>query len=160
MPTMTTKNAVLGLVSTYPQADNLVEALRRAGFATKDISVLFPDIHAALDQYRDASKANGNAVTALAGATRRLTDAGEVSESESASGPMVAALGGPASEKTTPALTMLGISSTEAKRYEAMIKHGYVFVGVRADSADDQKRAKTAYEGAGAQDVEVAAAAS
>jgi hypothetical protein len=154
---MTTTNAVLGLVSTYPQADNLVEALRRAGFAPKNISVLFPDIDAARDQLLDASKASGNGNTALANATRHLTDDAKPRETHE-SGLTVVALGSKTRDGAVSPVTMLGVQSAEAKPYEAKMKHGYVLVGVRADGADEQKRAETAYESAGAEDVKVAAA--
>jgi hypothetical protein len=35
--------AVFGIASTYVQAESIVEALKAEGFASTDISVLFPD---------------------------------------------------------------------------------------------------------------------
>src|SRR5689334_3453543 len=40
---MTMKKAVVGLVSTYEQAEVLVSELQLAGFSNNDISALFPD---------------------------------------------------------------------------------------------------------------------
>jgi hypothetical protein len=85
-----------------------------------------------------------------------LTRAGGPGSSSAKTGPAVVALGSDVFGGSVAALERLGIPSTEAGRYEAKIKHGYVLVGVRADGADQQKRAETAYESAGAKDVEVA----
>jgi hypothetical protein len=36
-------NAVIGIASTYDQAESIVSELKAQGFVTSDISVLFPD---------------------------------------------------------------------------------------------------------------------
>jgi hypothetical protein len=40
---MASNKAVIGLVPTQAQAEQIVEQLQRAGFSTTDVSALFPD---------------------------------------------------------------------------------------------------------------------
>src|SRR5690606_3589217 len=61
---MASKQAVIGLVSTQAQAESIVSELQRAGFASNDVSALFPDKQGTRDfAHEKNTKAPEGAVT-------------------------------------------------------------------------------------------------
>ncbi len=163
--------SVIGLVDTEAQASTIVSELERAGFATSDISALFPDKQGTRDfAHEKNTKAPEGAVTGasaggvLGGGLGLLAGIGAIAIPGLgpfiAAGPIMAALSGAAVGATvggiTGALIGLGIPELEAKRYEAKVKGGNILLSVHVDSNEEQKRAKETLERHGAVDVATA----
>src|SRR6187200_3081715 len=165
---MASNKAVIGLVSSETQADNIVGQLQRAGFSTNDISALFPDKSGTRDfAHEQNTKAPEGAVAgagaggALGGTLGLLAGIGALAIPALgpfiAAGPILAALSGAAAGAAlggvTGALIGMGIPEMEAKRYEGKIKEGNILISVHADDSTERNRAKAIFEGAGAEDI-------
>jgi hypothetical protein len=165
---MASKKAVLGLVGTHSQAESIVGALQNAGFASSDISALFPDKQGTRDfAHEQHTKAPEGAVAgagaggAIGGTIGLLAGIGALAIPGLgpfiAAGPIMAALSGIAAGAAvggvTGALVGLGIPEIEAKVYEGKIKDGNILLSVHVDDGDEQKRAKKILEDGGATDI-------
>jgi hypothetical protein len=165
---MASKQAVIGLVSTQAQAEKIVNELTRSGFASNDVSVLFPDKQGTRDfAHEKNTKAPEGAITgagaggALGGTLGLLAGIGALAIPGLgpfiAAGPIMAALSGAAAGAAvgglTGALIGLGIPEIEAKQYEGKVRDGNILLSVHTDSADERTRAKKILEQAGATDV-------
>jgi hypothetical protein len=165
---MSHNKAVIGLVSTQQQAEQVVEELQRAGFGNRDISVLLPDQRGTRDfaHEKNTKAPEGGAIGASAGGTLGgaiglLAGIGALAIPGLgpfiAAGPIMATLSGAAAGAAvggiTGALVGLGLPEFEAKQYESKIKSGGVLVSVHADDADDRATAKRILEARGAVDV-------
>lgn len=165
---MASNKAVIGLVPSYAQADQVVGQLQGVGFAPGDISVILPDQQGtrdfALEKNTKAPEASavgattggvlGGTLGVLAGiGTLALPGLGPLI----AAGPIMAALSGAAAGAAlggiAGALVGLGIPELEAKQYEGKIKEGKILVSVHAEGADERARAKQILSQAGATDV-------
>jgi len=165
---MTSKKAVIGLVQTSAQAEQVVTALQSSGFTKDDISVLLPDEKATRDfaHEKNTKAPEGSAVGATAGGLLGgtlgvLAGIGALAIPGLgpfiAAGPIMAALSGAAAGATVGALTGalvgLGIPELEAKQYENKVKGGNILLSVHTENSDEQKRAKEVLQASGATDV-------
>ncbi|MBV9948160.1 MAG: DUF3341 domain-containing protein [Myxococcales bacterium] len=162
------KKAVMGIVEQRTQAEAIVEALRRDGFSTEEISVLFPDKKGTKEfAHEHHTKApEGAAVGAgtggvVGGTLGLLAGIGALAIPGLgpfiAAGPILATLSGIAVGGTVGgvagALVGLGIPEIEAKVYESKLKGGNLLLAVHTESNDELKRAERALKEGGAQDV-------
>jgi len=162
------EKAVFCIADTEPQAQQIVEGLKAAGFPSSSISALFPDKAGSRDfAHEQHTKAPEGAATGagtgavLGGAFGWLVGIGALAIPGVgpfiAAGPIMAALGGAAVGGTvgglTGALVGMGIPEYEAKRYEGKIKAGNILISVHTDDGEQRTRAKTVFERAGAHDI-------
>src|SRR6187200_2279291 len=165
---MASNKAVIGLVSSETQADNIVGQLQRAGFSTNDISALFPDKRGTRDfAHEKNTKAPEGAVAgagaggAIGGTLGLLAGIGALAIPGLgpfiAAGPLMAALSGAAAGAAiggiAGALIGMGIPEIEAKRYEGKIKGGNLLISVHTESAEERKRAEEIFKMAKAEDI-------
>ena len=165
---MSSNKAVIGLVTTTTQAEQIVADLQRAGFGNNDISVLMPDENATRDfaHEKNTKAPEGSAVGATAGGTLGgalglLAGIGALAIPGLgpfiAAGPIMATLSGAAAGAAlgglTGALVGLGIPEIEAKQYESKVKGGNVLISVHTDKDEDRATAKRILESSGARDV-------
>ena len=165
---MASNKAVLGLVATYAQAENIVGELQRAGFSNNDISALFPDKKGSRDfAHEQHTKAPEGAIAgagaggAIGGTLGLLAGIGALAIPGLgpfiAAGPIMAALGGMAAGATVGgvagALVGLGFPEIEAKAYEGKIKDGNILLSVHVEDGDERGRAKKILEAGGAKDI-------
>jgi hypothetical protein len=149
--------AVVGLVLTRTEAEDLVSSLKSAGFSESAISVLFPDKQGSKDfAHNNSTKAPEGAVTGagtgsvVGGTLGLLAGIGALAIPGVgpliAAGPIMAALSGAAVGATvggvTGALVGLGIPEYEAKVYEGKIRDGNILIAVHGDNNDQLKRAE------------------
>lgn len=111
---MASNQAVLGLVNNSVQAEVLVDDLRTNGFASKEISALFPDRSGSRGFAREQST---RAPSSAGGPSLVVSDAGD-------------GLAG--------ALSGMGISEAEARQYEGKIRDGNILLAIHAE--DDARR--------------------
>jgi hypothetical protein len=162
------KKSVLCIAKTTEQASLIVNNLRDEGFSQNDISALFPDTAGTKDfahekgtKAPEGAVAGGGTGAVLGGALGWLAGIGALAIPGIgpliAAGPIAAALSGAAVGGAvggiTGALVGLGIPEYEAKRYEGKVKAGGILISVHTDDSDEVKRAKHAFEVAGAEDV-------
>jgi hypothetical protein len=163
--------SVFCIVNSSVQASQIVERLKREGFTSTDISVLFPDKTGTRDfALEKGTKAPEGAVTGvstgaiLGGALGWLAGIGALAIPGVgpfvAAGPIAAALSGAAVGGAVGgiagSLVGMGIPEFEAKRYEGKVKQGGVLLSVHTDSSEQVKRAKKIFEEAGAEDISTA----
>ncbi|GJL70664.1 MAG: membrane protein [Nitrospirales bacterium] len=162
--------AVFCIATTFLQAEEIVDKLKNAGFASTDISVLFPDTHGAKDlAHEKHTKAPEGAVTGagaggvLGGALGWLVGIGAVALPGIgpfvAAGPIMAALGGVAVGATVGGLTGglvgMGIPEYEAKLYEGKMKEGKILISVHSENPDTTDCAKTIFKDENAEDIAI-----
>jgi len=165
---MDKKKAVIGLVNSQPQAESIVNELRRAGIPTEDVSALFPDKSTTRDfAHEKNTKAPEGAIAGvgaggvIGGTLGLLAGIGSLAIPGLgpfiAAGPIMAALSGAAAGATVGgiagALIGLGIPELEAKRYAGKVQGGDILLSVHVDSSDEASRAKQILETGGATDV-------
>src|SRR5256885_3855038 len=165
---MAKNTAVFGIYPDRVAVEEAVEHLRRAGFRSTDISVLFPENQGTKDfAHEKNTKAPEGAATGagsgavIGGTLGWLTGIGALAIPGLgpfiAAGPIVAALAGVgvggAIGGITGALIGLGIPEYEAKRYEGRIKEGGILLSVHCDDSNWTKRAKEILQATDAQDV-------
>jgi hypothetical protein len=168
---MTSKKAVVALVNSRSDADNIVSALQGAGFSKNDISALFPDKAGTRDfavekntKAPEGAAAGAGAGGAIGGTVGLLAGIGALAIPGLgpfiAAGPLMAALSGAAAGAAlgglTGALVGMGIPELEAKVYEGKISSGQILLAVHIEDAEQRARAKSVLENAGATDVAVA----
>lgn len=165
---MTSRKAVIGLVSSETQAQNIVGELQRAGFSNNDISVLFPDkkgtrdfAHEQHTKAPEGAVAGASAGGAIGGTLGLLAGIGALAIPGLgpfiAAGPIMATLSGAAAGAAvggiTGALVGMGIPELEAKQYEGKIRGGNILLSVHTDDGDQRSRAKKILELGGAHDI-------
>jgi uncharacterized membrane protein len=165
------KTSLFGIVKTYAQAEQIVERLQTAGFASSEISVLLPDNEGKHDiGHVKATKAPEGATTGAAtggltgGVLGLLAGIGALAIPGVgpfiAAGPIMAALSGAAIGATTGGvvggLIGMGIPEIEAKRYEDKLKSGNYLIAVHTHDGAEKDRAKAIFEQAGAEDISTA----
>lgn len=160
--------AIFCTVKSRIAAEDLVQQLKTAGFASSDISVLMNDRTGTKDFAIDnetkapegaatgagAGMAVGGILGWLAGiGTLAIPGVGPLI----AAGPIMAALSGAAVGGTlggiTGALVGLGIPEFEAKRYEGKLKEGAALISVHSENSDQTDRAKQLMQAAGGEDI-------
>ena len=165
---MTSNKAVVGVLSSSLQAENIVVELQRSGFLRKDISTLFPDQQGTRDfAHEQHTKAPEGAVTGasaggmVGGTLGLLAGVGALAIPGVgpfiAAGPIMAALSGAAAGAAvggvSGALVGLGIPEVEAKQYEGKLKAGNILLSVHAEDGERRSRAKEIFERGGAMNV-------
>ena len=160
--------AVFCIANAERQAEAIVDALKAAGFAGNDISVLFPDKTGTRDfAHEKATKAPEGAATGaatggiLGGAAGWLVGIGALAIPGVgpfiAAGPIMAALGGAALGAATGgiagSLIGLGMPEYEAKQYEGKILKGNLLISVHTEDSKEVDTAKDIFKRAGAQDI-------
>src|SRR5712671_649867 len=160
--------AVFGLARSESQAISIADSLKAAGFAEKNISVLFPDKEGSKDFAHEqhtkapegtAAGATGGAI--LGGAFGWMVGIGALAIPGLgpfiAAGPIMAALagaaGGAAAGGLTGGLVGMGIPEYEAKRYEGKVKEGKILMSVHTEDSRERERAKEILERNGAEDI-------
>jgi len=169
------KKAVFCVAVTQVQAEEIVNELRRSGFADTDMSVLFPDKRGTRDfAHEHHTKAPEGAVAGassgglLGGTLGLLAGIGAIAIPGLgpfiAAGPIMAALSGAAAGAAvggfTGALIGMGIPEIEAKYYEGKLRDGNILVSVHTESPKERDIAKGIFERLGARDVGTTAEAS
>lgn len=161
-------NAVFCTVASRAQATQLVDQLKMAGFASKDISVLMPnnDGEGSVTTDTSTKTPEGAAVglgtgALLGGGLGWLAGIGALAIPGLgpliAAGPIVAALTGAAVGGAmggiTGALIGMGIPEHQAQRYEQRVKEGRALVSVHTYNDTEFERARTVLELAGGEDI-------
>ncbi len=160
--------SVFCIAKTDMQAESIVMDLKSAGFASNDISVLFPDktgtrdfAHEQNTKAPEGAAAGGGTGAVVGGALGWLAGIGALAIPGLgpfiAAGPIMAALSGAAVGAgvggLTGALVGAGIPEYEAKRYEGKIRSGNILISVHAEDGSQRTRAKEIFERAGAEDI-------
>jgi hypothetical protein len=166
---MASKNtAVFGIYANRLEAEEAVDHLRRAGFRSTDVSVLFPDNQGTKDfaHEKNTKAPEGSATGAVAGGIAGgvlgwLTGIGALAipglGAFIAAGPILGALAGVGAVGALGgiigALIGMGIPEYEARRFEGRIRDGGVLLSVHCDDSDWVRRAKDVLQRTGAQDI-------
>ena len=169
------KKAVIGFAATQDQAEAIATRLRGEGFATNDISVLFPDNRNTKDfAHKQNTKAPEGAVAGasagglLGGTLGLLAGIGALAIPGLgpfiAAGPIMAALSGAAAGAgvggVTGALVGMGIPEYEAKMYEGKLRDGNILLSVHTEDDNMRKRAVDIFKEMGVKDVKTKSEAS
>jgi hypothetical protein len=135
------RKSVFCTVRTRHQAEQIVQRLQAAGFATNEISLLLPDQHVAKSGARGkpakAAAGDGSAPTSRLVGVRKLNvpDFGPCL----AAGPVATALSAAAVGASTTGiaevLAGMGLAGFEAQRYEDKVGEGNIFIAAHADDA-------------------------
>lgn len=166
---MAANKAIVGLVSTQRQAENIVRTLQLGGFQNDAISVLLPDRvsereHAQESHARtpDGTLARASAGGAIGGTLGLLLGLGVLAVPGLGplivAGPIVATLTsaatGAAIGGITGALVGLGIPEHDARNYEGkIVRGGNILISVHTVDAEERARAKYILEAGGADDL-------
>lgn len=169
---MSSKNtSVFGMVNDKASLEVAVDALKRAGFSSNDISALMPDDHGTKDfahekhtKAPEGAVSGGTAGVILGGALGWLVGLGMLAIPGVgpfiAAGPIMAMLAGAgvvgAVGGISGALIGMGLPEFEAKRYETKLHHGRVLLSVHSDSSEEVSRAKEILQRIGAEDISTA----
>jgi len=164
--------AVYCTAASGAQASEIVDRLRIAGFASRDISVLMPDsaetrrfAHQEGTKAPEGAAAGAGTGILAGGALGWLAGIGSLAVPGLgpliAAGPILAALTGAAVVGTVGgiagALIGMGIPDDEARQYENRVRSGNALISVHTDSAPEAARAKEIFSLAGASDISTAA---
>ena len=160
--------AVYGIANSHAQVEQVLRELQSAGFASNDVSVLFPDKEGTRDfAHERHTKAPEGAATGagtggvLGGGFGWLAGIGLLAIPGLgpfvAAGPIMAALSGAAIGAAvggiSGALIGMGIPELEAKQYEGKIRAGNILLSVHTESGEERDRAKKILEAAGVTDI-------
>lgn len=167
--------AVFCTARTNEQASQTIEHLKRAGFASSDISVLLPQEwnRTSLNvenqtKFPEGATTGGTAGVVLGGVFGWLAGIGALAIPGVgpliAAGPIMAALSGAAVGGTlgglTGALIGFGIPEYEAKRYYDRVQAGAALLSVHSEDATMTARAKEIFAANGCENISSAAEAS
>ena len=159
---------VYGVYSNRKDVEKAVGALKELGFASNDISVVFPnpDISKefAIEKNTKAPEgalAGGGSGLVIGGTLGWLAGIGTIAIPGIgpllAAGPIVAALAGAgvggAIGGIAGALIGFGLPELEAKRYEAAIKQGRILVSIHCEDMRHAEKARKALDDTGAKEV-------
>ena len=155
--------AVFGIYPSSLDAERGAADLISAGFSSRDISVLLPDVRSKHKSPEGTGVTEGAGAPAgqLSGALGILDGAGALVIPDVGpivvAGPIFSGLAGlnvgGAAKGLVAALAGLGIPEYEAKRYEDRVKDGGTLLSVHCESAARVKRAKQVLNSSGADDV-------
>jgi hypothetical protein len=161
------KKAVIAIVPTRLDAENLVSELRSDGFGSNDISVLLPDqrgtrafAHEVHTKAPEGATAGVGAGGVIGGTLGLLAGIGALAIPGLgpfiAAGPLLAGLSGIAAGGVVGgvvgALVGMGIPEYEAKIYEGKLRGGNVLVSVHTDDAEERAIALSVFNRAGVKD--------
>lgn len=159
MDQQTRSKAVFATASTIALAQSIVGQLTRAGVPADDISILSTEAAAAgagrAAEYVPQpeprrSLSDGGLVRFLPGMTS-LALAGNTHFI--AAGPVAALLARAAEGGVNAVLVGLGVSESQARRYETAVNAGSTLICVCTDDLQQRGRAKGIFEGVGARDI-------
>lgn len=157
--------AVLAVYPTHASAETALNALRAKGFATSDISVVAPHgVELALrvpdsdTVPSELAPAGGGAVPAIGVALGWMAGLGAVAVSGAmfvAAGPMMLAFKGMSDAVLgiVDALTGLGISADEAKKYEERVRDGAILMTIHTADPGWILKGREIFEQTGAEDI-------
>ncbi|HEX4515412.1 MAG TPA: DUF3341 domain-containing protein [Polyangiaceae bacterium] len=169
------KKAVIGFAATQNQAEAIATRLRSEGFATNDISVLFPDkrntkefAHKQSTKAPEGATAGAGAGGIVGGTLGLLAGIGALAIPGLgpfiAAGPIMAALSGAAAGAgvggVTGALIGMGIPEYEAKMYEGTLREGNILLSVHTEDDTMRKRALEIFKEMGVKDAKTKTEAS
>ena len=169
------KASVYCTAQTVEQADQIVDALKLAGFTSNDISALLPDKRTTKDfAHEHNTKAPEGATTGgvaglgVGAAIGWLAGIGAIAIPGVgpfiAAGPIMAALAGGAvggaAGGVIGALVGMGIPEFEAKRYESKIKEGNILISVHTEDGKQRDTAKDIFKRLNADDISTGSEAS
>lgn len=169
------KASVYCTAKTVEQADQIVDALKLAGFTSNDISALLPDKRTTKDfAHEHNTKAPEGATTGgvaglgVGAALGWLAGIGAIAIPGVgpfiAAGPIMAALAGGAvggaAGGVIGALVGMGIPEFEAKRYESKIKEGNILISVHTEDSKQRDAAKDIFKRLDADDISTGSEAS
>src|SRR6478672_10354738 len=172
---MSKNRVVIGIVDGEIQAENIVQKLDQGGFATSDISAIFPDKHGSKDfAHEHNTKAPEGAVVGVAGGgvlggtLGLLAGIGALAIPGLgpfiAAGPLMAALSGAAAGAAVGgvagALIGMGIPELEAKKYEGKLRGGNILMAVHVGDSAERKRAEEILKRGNAHDISATSEAS
>lgn len=155
------KASVYCTAKTITQAENIVDALKAAGFSSDSISALLPDKRTTKDfAHEKNTKAPEGATTGgvaglgVGAALGWLAGIGALAIPGVgpfiAAGPIMAALGGAAvgtaAGGLVGALVGMGIPEFEAKRYDAKIREGNILISVHTEDSKQRDIAKDIFK--------------
>jgi len=165
---MAKQEVVFGIYATRSGMENVVSALKDAGFANTDVSILFPESLGTgeLTTEKSSKAPEGAAAGAgsgflLGGALGWFVGVGALAIPGVgpliAAGPILAALAGAgigsAVGGVAGAVVGMGIPEYEAKRYEGRVKDGGILLSVHCATSDEISRAKELLKLTGADDI-------
>jgi hypothetical protein len=169
---MAMKNiAAFGIYPDQTAVNDAVDTLKRAGFRSTDISVLFPEnlgskdfAHEKHSKAPEGAVAGGSSGAVLGAAAGWIVGAGSLMipglEPMAVAGPVMGMLGGMGVGVTlgglTGALIGAGVPEYEAKRYEGRMKTGGILLSVHCDNAVWAKTAKDLLKQTGARHIATA----
>lgn len=151
------KQAVIGILPSYGEAQRTIDDLRAASFADGDLSVLHPDKRSNHDLVHErGSKAPEGAVAGVSaggvvgGTIGLLAGIGLLAIPGLgpfiAAGPILAALSGAAAGATVGGIagTLIGLGIPEivAKQYENKVKDGNILISIHTETTERKDRAK------------------
>lgn len=160
--------AIFGLYDDRIAVERAVDALKMAGFANTDISVLFPDArgsqnvaHEKATKAPEGATAGASTGAIIGGTLGWLAGIGALAIPGVgpliAAGPIMALLAGAgvggAVGGIGGALVGLGIPEYEAKRYESFVKDGGILLSVHCETPQRKARAEQLLEASGARDI-------
>jgi hypothetical protein len=170
---MDSKNkAVFGIYTSVGHAEQTVDDLMAAGFASGAVSVLLPDSESTKEfaHHKDTKAPEGTTAGGVAGGVIGgtigvLAGIGALAIPGIgpfiAAGPIMAGLAGLGAGGAVGgfigALVGMGIPEYEAKRYQGRLKDGGILLSVHCDTADEIDRAKKILKDSGAEDISSAA---
>lgn len=169
------KASVYCTTKTTLQAENIVEALKAAGFSNDSISALMPDKRTTKDfAHEHSTKAPEGATTGgvaglgVGAAVGWLAGIGALAIPGVgpfiAAGPIMAALGGAAigtaAGGVVGGLIGMGIPEFEAKRYDAKIREGNILLSVHTEDSKQRDVAKDIFKRFDADDISTGSEAS
>lgn len=169
------KASVYCTTKTTLQAENIVEALKAAGFSNDSISALMPDKRTTKDfAHEHSTKAPEGATTGgvaglgVGAALGWLAGIGALAIPGVgpfiAAGPIMGALGGAAvgtaAGGIVGALIGMGIPEFEAKRYESKIRDGNILLSVHTEDSKQRDVAKDIFKRFNADDISTGSEAS
>jgi hypothetical protein len=165
-----TKKALVGILRTQAQGEELISELQANGFAESDVSVLFPghgqarDFAIALGSKSSLGAVLGGAALGLLGAmTGLLGGMGAMTFPGlgllAAGGPLLAMLSGLGAGGVVGAivggLIGLGIPELRAHAYEGKLRGGTIVLVLHTEDSRQLTVAKQIFRAAGAEDVSV-----
>ena len=169
------KASVYCIANTTAQAENIVDALKGAGFSNDSISALMPDKRSTKDfAHEHNTKAPEGATTGgvaglgVGAALGWLAGIGALAIPGVgpfiAAGPIMAALGGAAigtaAGGVVGGLIGMGIPEFEAKRYDAKIREGNILISVHTEDSKQRDVAKDIFKRFDAEDISTGSEAS
>jgi len=169
------KASVYCIANTTAQAENIVDALKGAGFSNDSISALMPDKRSTKDfAHEHNTKAPEGATTGgvaglgVGAALGWLAGIGALAIPGVgpfiAAGPIMAALGGAAigtaAGGVVGGLIGMGIPEFEAKRYDAKIREGNILISVHTEDSKQRDVAKDIFKRFDADDISTGSEAS